>query len=135
MLNLSKSKLNTYTFSVVLPNGTIDADAKITVRGNDHPVMKAAVRKAFLEQEQQRAQKARKGKTDTDAMTEVELDALMERILAQAANRVEKIVGIEIDGKEIGTDVSLIAQALDENSWLKVQVEENAQDAVNFFVK
>jgi hypothetical protein len=133
MLNLDKFQADTYTFNLVLPDGTVDETAKITVRGDSHPEVKALNRKLLLESESRRATKARKaGKKDIDHITEDDLEYLEEVGQKRVLNKVESMKGIAIDGKEVGTDKTLIAAVLKQYEWIAQQVMEEAADVANF---
>jgi hypothetical protein len=132
MLDLDKLGSGTYTYSLVLPDGSINDDVKITVRGDDHSAVKSALRKITLEAEQRKAQRARQGKKGDEVIDDAEYDRLVDMGVAFAAIRVESIKGMAIGGKEIGADVVLISTALEKHSWLRKQVEERAAEAANF---
>lgn len=133
MLDLSKIQTDTYTFSLVLPDGTVRDDVKITVRGDNHPKVKEVARKLLLEGEHRRAVAKRRGKKDNDPLTEDELEYLEETGLKRAVSRVESIKGLALeDAKEIGSDEALIGAALKRYNWLLNLVMEEAGDAVNF---
>lgn len=133
MLDLSKIQTDTYTFSLVLPDGTVRDDVKITVRGDNHPKVKEVARKLLLESEHRRAVAKRRGKKDNDPLTEEELEYLEETGLKRAVSRVESMKGLaNEDGKEIGSDEALIGSTLKKYNWLLSLVMEEAGDAVNF---
>lgn len=132
MLDLNKSYTDTYTFNLVLPTGEIREDVQITVRGDNHPKVKAVSRSLLLEGEQRRAVAKRRGKKDGDALTEEDLEYLEEAGLKRAVSKVESMKGLAEDGKEIGNDEQAIAAVLKKYDWLLEQVMENAADAVNF---
>lgn len=132
MLDLNKIQTDTYTFSLVLPDGTVHDDVKITVRGDNHPKVKEVARKLLLEGEHRRSVAKRRGKKDNDPLTEDELEYLEEAGLKRAVSRVESMKGLMEDGKEIGSDGELIGAALKKYGWLLTLVMEEAGDAVNF---
>lgn len=133
MLDLSKIQTDTYTFSLVLPDGTVRDDVKITVRSDNHPKVKEVARKLLLESEHRRAVAIRRGKKDKDPLTEEELEYLEETGLKRAVSRVESMKGLaNEDGKEIGSDEALIGATLKKYNWLLSLVMEEAGDAVNF---
>jgi len=87
----------------------------------------------LLESESRRATKARKaGKKDIDHITEDDLEYLEEVGQKRVLNKVESMKGIAIDGKEVGTDKTLIAAVLKQYEWIAQQVMEEAADVANF---
>lgn len=133
MLDLSKIQTDTYTFNLVLPDGSVRDDVKITVRSDNHPKVKDIGRKLLLESEHRRAVAKRRGKKENDPLTEEELEYLEETGLKRAVSRVESIKGLALeDGKEIGADEALIGSALKRYNWLLNLVMEEAGDAANF---
>lgn len=132
MLELDKFQTDTRTFSLVLPDGTIREDVKITVRGDNHPKVKDTARKLLLEAEQRRAVAKRRGKKDTDALTEEDLEQLEGAGLKRAVSRVEAMKGLSEQGKEVGSDEQLIAVVLQKYDWLLNQMMEEATDTVGF---
>lgn len=131
MIELDKYHTHTFTFDLVLPTGEI-TDAKITVRSDDHPEVKEVARKLLLEGEQRRAVQARRGKKNTDPLTEEDLEYIEEAGLKRAVSRVESMSGMSEGGKEVGSDKQLIAAVLKKYNWITEQIGEQAADAANF---
>lgn len=132
MLELDKIQTDTYEFSLVLPDGEICHDAKITVRGDNHPKVKELARKLILQNEARQQAQKRRGRKPDDGLTEEDLEYLEEIGLKRMVNRVEQIKGLSEGGKEIGTDQELIATVLKKYDWLAEQIGEESKDLVNF---
>lgn len=133
MLNLDKFQADTYTFNLVLPSGEVSDTAMITVRGNNHPEVKALSRKLLLESESRRATKARKaGKKDIEHISEDDLDYLEEAGQKRILSHVDCMKGIAVEGKEVGNDKAAIAAVLKQYDWIAQQVMEEAADVANF---
>jgi hypothetical protein len=132
MFDLDKYQTDTHTFSLVLPTGEIRDDVKITVRGDNHPIVKEVSRNLFLESQQRAAMNKKRGRKDADPATEDDLDYLEEAGLKRAVSRVESMKGVSEGGKEVGNDKELIGAVLKKYDWILTQVMEESADAVNF---
>ena len=132
MFELDKYQTDTHTFSLVLPTGEIREDVKITVRGDNHPIVKEVSRNLFLESQQRAAMNKKRGRKDSDPATEDDLDYLEEAGLKRVVSRVESMKGVTEGGKEVGGDKELIGEVLKKYDWILSQVMEESADAVNF---
>jgi hypothetical protein len=132
MLDLDKICSHTRVIPLKMPDGKSDNTVKITIRGNDHPDYRSAIRRAVLEQRQYYASMKTKGRGDDDPITEDDLIFKESSDMKMQVARVESIEGMSLKGKEIGTDTNLIVQALTSYGWLRDYIEEEGANTVGF---
>ena len=115
-----------HEFRVALPDGT-KTDFKITVRGDNSPVIKNHSRRVYQEMKAQEQQAKRRGKE-----WELVLDEAEDMSAEAAAVRVIGWKGSAEDGKEVPFSKEKAKELFKEHSWLRDQVLEAAQNPFNF---
>lgn len=115
-----------FEFTVVLPDGT-ETDAKIKVRGNNSPVVKAFGRKTFKEYQMREQRSKRTGKED-----ELSLDEAEEFAARAAAVRVIGWSGIAEEGKEIVFSKEEAERIFLNYPFIREQVMEESNNILNF---
>lgn len=116
-----------YEFTVVLPDGT-ETDAKIKVRGQNSPVVKAFGRKTFKEI-QMREQRAKRTGKQEEEMTLEEAEEFAARA---AAVRVIGWSGIAEDGKEVVFSKDEAERIFLAYPFIREQVMEESNNILNF---
>jgi hypothetical protein len=115
-----------YTFDVTLPDGT-KAEAQITVRGANSPVVKNYSRKVYQELKVKEQQAKRRGKE-----YEMELEEAEELSARSAAVRIIDWKGFAEDGKEIKFSKDEAERLMQAYPFLRDQVTENSDNIYNF---
>lgn len=132
MFALDEFKKDTRSFPLITPDGTTHKDVIITVRGEDHEVVKKVNREISLEVSQYIATKRKRGIKDTDPDTEDDYEFYEAVGLKRAISYVESIKGMTWHGAEVGSDTKLIAEVLSKNAFLVKLVKEAVEDTVGF---
>lgn len=115
-----------YEFEVVLPDGS-KTDFKITVRGDNSPVVKNYSRRMYQEMKVQEQQAKRRGKE-----WELDLDEAEEMAAEAAAVRVISWEGLAEDGEVVPFSKEKAISLFKEHSWLRDQVLEASQNPFHF---
>lgn len=115
-----------FEFEVSLPDGS-KTDFKITVRGDNSPVVKNHGRRTYQEMKVQEQQAKRRGKE-----WELDLDEAEDMSAEAAAIRVIDWKGLAEDGKEVPFTKEKAVALFKEHTWLRDQVLETSQNPFNF---
>ncbi len=126
--NLADKAEAGYEFELTIPGSDTPTGAFIKVRGSQSKIVRAYGRKKFEELRQRAVIAKRKGKDVEDIDLEEAEDMAVER----AVVKVISWKGFEEDGKEVPFTKENATRIFKEHSWIRDQVEEEADQLLNF---
>lgn len=131
MLDLSKTMSDTYTFNLVMPDGTKRDDVSITVRSDSDPAVKAVNKQVRQQYSIWNARNKRSGRKEEDIEVESS-DFFEELVMKKTIARIASASGFSVDKKELSPTDPEFKEMLTKHTWIAEQIEETAKDLVNF---
>ena len=117
-----------YEFAVILPDGT-ETDFKIKVRGINSPKVQEFWRKHYNETEMRKSAAKRRGKTEADELTLVELEEFQAR---NSSARIISWANLEEDKVAIVYSHTEAERVMKDYKWLREIVLKESDQLLNF---
>ena len=125
--NLAEQAENGYEFEVKLPDGS-STDFFITVRGNLSPKIKKYSKDLFNKMQQKELNNKRKGKAEQP----MDIEEAEATLVDSAVVRIITWRGLEEDGVTVEPTPENFKRIMTELDWVRSQVIEESDNAVNF---
>lgn len=128
--NYSTAAEEGFTFDVVLPDGTVDDEAKLTVIGDLSATVQNYSKKKYKEIKSQVEAAKRRNKEWDPSLEEAEEEAVQGALV-----RLIGWEGITEKGKKVDFSKEKAAEILRQHSWIREQIYEEARNVANFTPK